>query len=83
MLNVVSVLVVTPVVAFYLLYDWDRMVAIVDSWIPRDNVDTIRELAHEMDRTTAAFVRGQGLTCVLLGLSTPAGLPLSASTSAS
>ena len=30
-----SLLVVTPVVAFYLLVDWDRMVATVDGWVPR------------------------------------------------
>jgi len=75
-INVVSVLVVTPVVAFYLLYDWDRMIAVVDSWIPRDHVDTVRELARDMDRTTAAFVRGQGLTCIILGLVYAGGLAI-------
>jgi predicted PurR-regulated permease PerM len=75
-ISVVSVLVVTPVVAFYLLYDWDRMIAVVDSWIPRDHVDTVRELANDMDRTTAAFVRGQGLTCVILGLIYAGGLAI-------
>jgi predicted PurR-regulated permease PerM len=75
-INIVSVLVVTPVVAFYLLYDWDRMIAVVDSWIPRDHVDTVRELAQDMDRTTAAFVRGQGLTCILLGLVYAGGLAI-------
>jgi predicted PurR-regulated permease PerM len=74
LLGIVSVLVVTPVVAFYLLYDWDRMVAVVDSWIPRDYVEEVRELARDMDSTTAAFVRGQGLVCLLLGLLYAVGL---------
>ena len=38
LVSVVSLFVVTPVVAFYMLLDWDRMVAIVDSWVPRDYV---------------------------------------------
>jgi len=74
LISIVSVLVVTPVVAFYLLYDWDRMVAVVDSWIPRDYVDEVRELAHDMDATTAAFVRGQGLVCLILGILYALGL---------
>jgi predicted PurR-regulated permease PerM len=74
LVSAVSVLIVTPVVAFYLLYDWDRMVALVDSWIPRDHVDEVRELFREMDATTAAFVRGQGLTCIVLGLVYAIGL---------
>ncbi len=38
--------VVTPVVAFYMLLDWDRMVATVDSWVPRDHVETVRDDRH-------------------------------------
>ena len=53
--------------AFYLLVDWDRMVATVDSWLPRDHRDTIRGLLHEMDMAIAGFLRGQALVCVLLG----------------
>src|SRR5690606_24741318 len=66
-LNIISLFVITPVVAFYLLYDWDRLVGRVDSWIPRDHVKEIRRLAWEMDQTVAAFVRGQGLVCLILG----------------
>ena len=73
-LNIVSLIVITPVVAFYLLYDWDRMVARIDLWLPRDYVDEIRRLAREMDATIAAFVRGQILVCVLLGTFYAVGL---------
>ena len=65
--GVFSLLVLTPVIAFYLLVDWDRMVATVDSWLPRDHRDTIRGLLHEMDMAIAGFLRGQALVCVLLG----------------
>lgn len=72
--NILALLVVAPVIAFYLLYDWDRMIAAVDSWIPRDHVDTVRDLARQMDRVIAGFVRGQALVSVTLGVFYAAGL---------
>ncbi|MGI2033659.1 AI-2E family transporter [Rhizobium panacihumi] len=72
--DVVSLLIVTPVVAFYLLLDWDRMVNKVDSWIPRDQVQVVRQLAREMDRSVAGFIRGQGSLCLILGIFYAAGL---------
>ncbi|MBO0346193.1 AI-2E family transporter [Roseibium limicola] len=67
LLSMVSLLVVTPVVAFYLLLDWDRMVERIDSWLPRDHQPTIRRLAREMDGAVSGFVRGQVSVCLLLG----------------
>lgn len=67
LVNVLSLIVVTPIVAFYLLEDWDHMVAKVDSWLPREHVDTIRTLAREIDGALAGFIRGQGTVCLLLG----------------
>lgn len=72
--DVVSLLIVTPVVAFYLLLDWDRMVNKVDSWVPRDQVQVVRQLAREMDRSVAGFIRGQGSLCLILGIFYAAGL---------
>ncbi len=66
--DVVSLLVVTPVVAFYLLYDWDHMVERVDSWLPLDHRDTIREVCADINKAVAGFVRGQGTVCLILGL---------------
>jgi len=62
-----SLIVVTPVVAFYLIYDWHRMLDTVDSWIPIRQRDTVHELVHETDRAIAGFVRGQAAVCVILG----------------
>jgi predicted PurR-regulated permease PerM len=59
--------VIVPVVAFYLLLDWDNMVAKVDDLLPRDHAPVIRALAGQIDRTLAAFIRGQGTVCVILG----------------
>ncbi len=66
--NLLSLLVITPIVAFYMLNDWDRMVAIVDGWLPRDQLDTIREIARQIDAAMAGFIRGQGIVCMILGL---------------
>ncbi|HYD69390.1 AI-2E family transporter [Azospirillum sp.] len=65
--DVFSVLFITPVVAFYLLRDWDRMMTAVDSWLPRQHLTTIRAQAREVDRTLAGFVRGQAMVCLALG----------------
>lgn len=67
-INMLILIVVVPVVAFYLLLDWDNMVAKIDDMLPRDHVDTIRRLAREMDTTLASFIRGQGTVCLVLGL---------------
>lgn len=66
-INVVMLFVIVPVVAFYLLYDWDRMVAAVDDLLPRDHAPVIRRLASEVDATLASFVRGMGTVCLILG----------------
>ncbi|ESR23511.1 AI-2E family transporter [Lutibaculum baratangense] len=76
LVNAIALLVVTPVVAFYLLYDWDRMVASIDNWVPRDHVGTVRRLAREIDAALAGFVRGQGLVCLILGAIYATGLSI-------
>jgi len=65
--NVLVFLVVVPVVAFYMLLDWDRLIARIDELLPRDHADTIRMLAGQIDRTLASFIRGQGTVCLILG----------------
>ena len=65
--SVLSLLVITPVVAFYLLCDWDRLVETVDSWIPLPHRETVHGLMHEIDVAIAAFVRGQAGICLILG----------------
>lgn len=75
-LNLASLFIVTPVVAFYMLLDWDRMVNKVDSWVPRAHVDTVRALAREINVAIAGFVRGQGTLCIILGAIYAVGLTL-------
>jgi len=61
-------LVVAPVVAFYLLMDWDRMTGVVDSWLPREHAPVIRHLSKEIDKVLAGFVRGQMTVGFILGV---------------
>lgn len=75
-LNLASLLVVTPVVAFYILLDWDRMVARIDANIPPRDRAKVRQMAHEIDVAMAGFLRGQSLLCLFLGLWYGIGLSL-------
>lgn len=72
--GLVSILVVTPVVAFYLLVDWDRMIRTIDSWVPPRNRATVRRLGREMDRAVSGFVRGQSTVCLFLAAFYATGL---------
>ena len=66
--NVLSLVVVTPVVAFYLLRDWRRAMARIDSWLPRRYAGVLRAQAREVDRILSAWLRGQALCCLVLAL---------------
>ena len=76
LVDLAGLFVVTPVVAFYLLLDWDKMVARVDSWIPRDHVQSVRAIFTDINTAVAGFVRGQGTVCLALGLFYAAGLTI-------
>lgn len=65
--SLLALVVIVPVVAFYLLLDWDNMVERLDEMLPRDHAETIRSLAREIDRALSGFVRGQGLVILVLG----------------
>ena len=63
-----SVLIVMPVVTFYLISDWYQMIAILDSWVPPRHRDTVHALAREIDRAVSGFLRGQLGVCFFLGV---------------
>jgi predicted PurR-regulated permease PerM len=67
LLSLFSLIVVTPVVAFYLIYDWHRLIRSVDNWVPVHQREIVRELARECDAAIAGFVRGQTAVCMILG----------------
>ena len=74
LVNFVSLLLITPVVVFYLLVDWHPMLARLDNALPRDHAATIRRLAVDINDAVAAFIRGQGTICLVLGVFYAIGL---------
>jgi predicted PurR-regulated permease PerM len=72
--NFLSLLIVTPVVAFYILVDWHRMIAKLDSWLPLDHRETLRRIAREINHALAGFIRGQSIVCLFLGIWYSVGL---------
>ena len=67
-INVLALMIVTPVVAFYLLLDWDGMVKKIDQLLPRDHREEILDVLRDMDRAMAGVIRGQGSVILLLAL---------------
>ena len=66
--NLLSLIFITPVVAFYLLRDWDRLVGRIDDLLPRDHAGVIRAQAALVDQSLAGFARGQSMVCLTLAL---------------
>jgi predicted PurR-regulated permease PerM len=66
--NFLSLILVTPLVVFYVLIDWHPMLAKIDSWLPRDHAATIRKLAADINAAVSAFIRGQGTVCFVLAV---------------
>ena len=67
LVSLASVLIVMPVVTFYLVRDWHAMIDKVDGWIPVDQRETVRQLAREIDAAIGGFLRGQLGVCLVLG----------------
>lgn len=76
LLSVFALVVVTPVVVFYVLCDWDHMLDTVDSWIPLHQKPVVQRLGKEMDLAVAGFIRGQALVCLILGSFYAVGLTM-------
>ncbi len=66
--NILTLMLISPVVAFYLLRDWDLLVARVNSWLPPQAADTVREQFTKIDTVLAGFVRGQLLVSTIMGI---------------
>src|SRR5213593_1385681 len=64
--GLLSLIFITPVVSFYLLRDWDRLVARLGDLLPRDHAEVIREQARLTNQTLAGFARGQSMVCLIL-----------------
>jgi predicted PurR-regulated permease PerM len=66
LVSLLSLILITPVVTYYLLADWPRILKRVDSWLPRDHAATVRRLVAEINEVLAGFVHGQGTVCLVL-----------------
>jgi predicted PurR-regulated permease PerM len=64
--NVLTLAVVTPILGFYFLRDWPKMIVTVGSWMPRRYTGVIAAQAREVDRILSAWVRGQAMCCLIL-----------------
>jgi len=67
LVTLASLALITPIVTFYLLRDWDHIVAKVDNWLPRTSADVIRTQIKLVDQTLSGFARGQATVCLLMG----------------
>lgn len=76
LVNFLALIVITPVVTFYLLLDWDRMMQHISDWLPRDHAETIRRIGREIDEVISGFVRGQITVLAILGVFYVLGLTL-------
>jgi predicted PurR-regulated permease PerM len=67
-ISALSLLIITPIVTFYLLKDWEGVTAAVDRSIPPAQRETVQKLANELDDTISGFLRGQGTICLILAI---------------
>lgn len=74
LLDLLSILFITPIVVFYWLVDWPAMLKKIGDWLPRDHEQTLRRLATDINTAVAAFIRGQGVVCLVLGTIYTVGL---------
>jgi predicted PurR-regulated permease PerM len=72
----ISVLVIMPVVTFYLISDWHEMVATLDGWVPPQYRPTVHGLVREIDAAISGFLRGQSAVCLIVGIYYAAALSL-------
>ncbi len=73
-INIISLVIITPIVAIYMLNDWDRMVAQIDALLPESHAGTLRDLARQIDVTLGGFARGQIMVCAILAFIYALGL---------
>jgi len=76
LISIFSLAIITPVVAFYLICDWDRMLLALDRLVPLTQREMVHSLGHEIDATISAYVRGQSGVCLILGSYYSVGLTL-------
>ena len=67
-INVFSIIFITPILVFYLLKDWDILVGKVNNYLPRNVSSSVQEIAKDINKTLSGYVRGQFHVCLILGI---------------
>lgn len=68
LLDILSVAVITPVVAYFMMKEWNNIAAWLEDLMPKDNKKTIMDLLKQIDTKLSGFVRGQITVAVVLGI---------------
>ncbi len=66
--NLIGLFFITPIVAFYLLRDWDKMIAAAENFLPKKHKTEINDVFSKIDGALAGWIRGQLTVCVVLAL---------------
>lgn len=68
LLNSLGLILITPIVTFYLLADWGKVVASAQRMIPRDALPFVEQIAEDINSVLSRFIRGQVLVCLILAV---------------
>lgn len=74
--NMLALIVITPVVLFYVLRDWREVQMQIKELVPKDKEKEVASVWKEINTTLAGFIRGQAMVCVILGFFYGVGLSL-------
>ena len=76
LVNLISLLLIMPIVTFYMLRDWDDFVKKFEDLLPKKSKKTILSTFKDIDKIIAGFIRGQLSVCLILGIFYSIGLKL-------
>lgn len=65
-INILSLIFLTPILIFYLLKDWNALIGKIDSYLPRSIATVTKKIAHDIDISLSSYVRGQFNVCLIL-----------------
>jgi predicted PurR-regulated permease PerM len=68
LINILSLIFITPILIFYLLKDWKILIKKIGDYLPRQVAISTRKIALDIDKTLSGYVRGQFNVCLILGL---------------
>ena len=68
LINILSLIFITPILIFYLLKDWDILIKNINDFLPKTIATQAREIGCEINKTLSGYVRGQFNVCLILGI---------------